>query len=89
MSQERNLKWLHDRRVIYARNPITDMPTESTDLYDYYTYSHSVIVHLPLFGVYMRLRFFCKVLIASVNVAPEDSHSDRVFVTQLCTNDRY
>ena len=36
MSQERNLKWLHDRRVIYARNPITDMPTESTDLYDYY-----------------------------------------------------
>ncbi len=36
MSQERNLKWLHDRRVIYARNPITDVPTESTDLYDYY-----------------------------------------------------
>ena len=35
MSQERNLKWLHDRRVIYARNPITDVPTESTDLYDY------------------------------------------------------
>lgn len=36
MSQERNLKWLHDRRVRYARNPITDTPTESTDLYDYY-----------------------------------------------------
>ena len=36
MSQERNLKWLHDRRIIYARNPITDVPTESTDLYDYY-----------------------------------------------------
>tara|TARA_Y100000361_G_scaffold144894_1_gene153474 strand:+ start:404 stop:1045 length:642 start_codon:yes stop_codon:yes gene_type:complete len=36
MSQERNLKWLHDRRVRYARNPITDVPTESTDLYDYY-----------------------------------------------------
>jgi len=36
MSQERNMKWLHDRRIIYARNPITDMPTESTDLYDYY-----------------------------------------------------
>ena len=36
MSQERNLKWLNDRRVIYYRNPITDIPTESTDLYDYY-----------------------------------------------------
>jgi len=36
MSQERNMKWLHDRRILYARNPITDMPTESTDLYDYY-----------------------------------------------------
>jgi len=30
------MKWLNDRRVIYYRNPITDIPTESTDLYDYY-----------------------------------------------------
>ena len=30
------MKWLNDRRVIYYRNPITDTPTESTDLYDYY-----------------------------------------------------
>jgi len=36
MSQDRNMKWLNDRRVIYYRNPITDTPTESTDLYDYY-----------------------------------------------------
>jgi len=36
MSQDRNMKWLNDRRVIYYRNPITDIPTESTDLYDYY-----------------------------------------------------
>lgn len=36
MSQERNIKWLNDRRVIYYRGPITDIPTESTDLYDYY-----------------------------------------------------
>ena len=36
MSQNRNMKWLNDRRVIYYRNPITDIPTESTDLYDYY-----------------------------------------------------
>jgi len=36
MSHERNMKWLNDRKVNYRRNPITDVPTESTDLYDYY-----------------------------------------------------
>lgn len=36
MSQDRNIKWLNNRRIIYYRNPITDIPTESTDLYDYY-----------------------------------------------------
>ena len=30
------MKWLDNKRVIYYRNPITDIPTESTDLYDYY-----------------------------------------------------
>ena len=36
MSHERNMKWLNDRKVNYRRNPITDVPTESTDQYDYY-----------------------------------------------------
>jgi hypothetical protein len=36
MSQNRKLNWLDNKRVIYYRNPITDVPTESTDLYDYY-----------------------------------------------------
>jgi len=36
MSQDRKLNWLDNRRVIYYRNPITDVPTKSTDLYDYY-----------------------------------------------------
>ena len=36
MSQDRNIKWLNDRQVIYYRNPISDLPTESTNLYDYY-----------------------------------------------------
>ena len=36
MSQDRNIKWLNNRRIIYYRNHITDIPTESTDLYDYY-----------------------------------------------------
>jgi hypothetical protein len=37
MSQERNLTWLNNRKVIYQRNPITDTPTESNDVYDYYS----------------------------------------------------
>lgn len=35
MSQ-RNFKYLHDNRIIYGRTPITDVPTESTNIYDYY-----------------------------------------------------
>jgi hypothetical protein len=35
MSQ-RKFKYLHDNRIIYGRTPITDVPTESTDIYDYY-----------------------------------------------------
>ena len=32
----RNLKYLHDNRIIYGRFPLTDIPTESNDIYDYY-----------------------------------------------------
>jgi len=36
MSQDRRIKWLNDRRIIYRRNPINDKPTISTAKYDYY-----------------------------------------------------
>ena len=36
MSQDRNLKWLNDRRVIYRRDPVTDIPDVETDLYMFY-----------------------------------------------------
>lgn len=36
MSHDRNLKWLNDRRVIYRRDPITDIPTIETNQYKYY-----------------------------------------------------
>jgi len=36
MSQDRNIKWLNDRRIIYRRNPINDKPTIETDQYMYY-----------------------------------------------------
>jgi len=36
MSQDRKIKWLNDRRVIYRRNPINDKPTLNTEDYMYY-----------------------------------------------------
>ena len=36
MSHERNIKWLNDRRVIYRRNPVNDVPSIKTELYEYY-----------------------------------------------------
>jgi len=36
MSQERNIKWLNDRRIIYRRDPTTDKPTVETKQYKYY-----------------------------------------------------
>ena len=36
MSQDRNLKWLNDRRIVYRRDPINDVPTIETDQYKYY-----------------------------------------------------
>ncbi len=36
MSQNRNIKWLIDRHVIYRRDPVNDLPTIETDYYKYY-----------------------------------------------------
>ena len=36
MSQDRKLKWLNDRRVIYRKDPDTDVPTIETKQYKYY-----------------------------------------------------
>tara|TARA_B100001769_G_scaffold108326_1_gene84192 strand:- start:1450 stop:2037 length:588 start_codon:yes stop_codon:yes gene_type:complete len=30
------MKWLNDRRIVYRRDPITDVPTYTTDTYSYY-----------------------------------------------------
>jgi DNA-binding transcriptional ArsR family regulator len=43
MSQERNIKWLNNRRVIYRQLPINDMPTIETNKYMFFengTYEH-------------------------------------------------
>ncbi len=36
MSHDRNIKWLNDRRVIYRCNPVNDVPSIKTTLYEYY-----------------------------------------------------
>ena len=36
MSQDRKIKWLNERRIIYRRNPVNDKPSMETDQYMYY-----------------------------------------------------
>ena len=36
MSHERNIKLLNDRRIVYKRDPITDVPTHETDKYMFF-----------------------------------------------------
>ena len=36
MSQDRNIKWLNAKRIVYRRDPTTDVPTIETDQYKYY-----------------------------------------------------
>lgn len=36
MSQDRNIKWLNDRRIVYRKDPDTDVPTIETKQYKYY-----------------------------------------------------
>ena len=36
MSQDRKIKWLNNRRIIYRRDPINDKPTIQTKQYKYY-----------------------------------------------------
>jgi len=36
MSQERNIKWLNDRRVRYRQNPINDKPSIETSEYQFF-----------------------------------------------------
>ena len=37
MSQDRKIKWLNDRRVVYRKDPTTDIPSIETDQYKYYS----------------------------------------------------
>ena len=46
MSQDRNLKWLNDRRIVYRKDPHTDIPTIETKQYKYYENGTHQCYHL-------------------------------------------
>ena len=46
MSQDRNMKWLNDRRIVYRRDPDTDVPTIETKQYKYYANGTYQCYHL-------------------------------------------
>ena len=36
MSHDRNLKYLNDRRIVYRRHPIADIPDQENEVYMFY-----------------------------------------------------
>ena len=46
MSHERNIKWLNDRRVIYRKDPWSDVPTVETPYYKFYEEGTHQCYHL-------------------------------------------
>ena len=46
MSQDRNIKWLNNRKIIYRQDPINDIPTVETELYKYYENGTHEAYHL-------------------------------------------
>ena len=46
MSQERNIKWLNDRRIQYRQNPTTDKPSVDTSKYQFYEQGTYQCYHL-------------------------------------------
>ena len=46
MSHERNIKWLNDRRVIYRKDPWSDVPTVETPYYKFYENGTHQCYHL-------------------------------------------
>ncbi|RLI52038.1 hypothetical protein DRO61_00750 [Candidatus Bathyarchaeota archaeon] len=46
MSQNRNIKWLNNKHVIYRQDPVNDKPTIETELYKYYENGTHECYHL-------------------------------------------
>ena len=53
MSQERNIKWLNDRRIVYRQFPINDTPTIETDKYMFF--ENGTHEHYSLFNTKAKI----------------------------------
>jgi hypothetical protein len=82
MSQDRNLKWLNDRRIIYRKDPDTDVPTIETKQYRYYEDGTYQCYHLfnskAKITTYKSLKWHMLVLLY-LNRDNDSMHLDRVF----------
>ena len=82
MSHERNLKWLNDRRIVYRRDPITDVPTIETKQYKYYENGTYECYHLfnskAKITTYKSLKWHMLVLLY-LNIDNNSMHLDHVF----------
>ena len=82
MSHERNLKWLNDRRIVYRRDPITDVPTIETKQYKYYENGTYECYHLfnskAKITTYKSLKWHMLVLLY-LNRDNNSMHLDHVF----------
>jgi hypothetical protein len=82
MSYDRNIKWLNDRRVIYRREPVNDIPTIETDQYMFYengTYQHYHLFNSKAkITTYRSLKWHMLVLLY-LNIDNDSMHLDHVF----------
>ena len=79
MSQERNIKWLNNRRVIYKQHPIKDVPTIDNSKYMFFkdgTYEHYSLFNTKAkINTYRSLKWHMLVL----KYLNPDSELDNVF----------
>ena len=82
MSQQRKLKWLNDRRIVYRKDPDTDVPTIETKQYRYYENGTYQCYHLfnskAKITTYKSLKWHMLVLLY-LNIDNDSIHLDHVF----------
>ena len=82
MSQDRKIKWLNDRRIVYRKDPDTDVPTIETNEYKYYENGTYQCYHLfnskAKITTYKSLKWHMLVLLY-LNRDNNSMHLDHVF----------
>ena len=79
MSYERNIKWLNDRRVVYRRFPISDVPTVENDQYMFFedgTYENYTLFNTKAkITTYKSLKWHMLVLYYLNEITPEELYT--------------